>query len=53
MEGALQELDETSIGWNCYRIRYCQTERLKPLMDECEELTAMFVTMVKNVKNRR
>jgi hypothetical protein len=28
-------------------------EKLKPLMDECEELTAMFVVMVKNVKNRK
>ncbi len=54
IEGALQELDET-IYWLelLSESEIVKSERLKPLLDECEELTAMFVTMVKNVKNRK
>ena len=54
LEGALQELDET-IYWLelLSESGIVKAERLKPLLDECEELTAMFVTMVKNVKNRK
>ncbi len=54
IEGALQELDET-IYWLelLSESGIVKTERLKPLLDECEELTAMFVSMVKNVKNRK
>lgn len=54
MEGALQELDETAY-WRelLSESGIVKPERLKPLVDECEELTAMFVTMVKNVKSRR
>lgn len=53
LEGGLQELEET-IYWleligdaNIFR-----EEKLRPLRDETEELTAMFVTMVKNVKSK-
>ena len=54
MEGALQELDET-IYWLelLSEAGIVKAERLKPLLDESEELTAMFVTMVKNVKSRK
>src|SRR5512137_2307038 len=46
IEGALQELDET-IYWLelLAESGIVKPERLKPLMDECEELIAMFVTM--------
>ena len=54
MEGALQELDET-VYWLelLSEAGIVKPDRLKPLTDECEELIAMFVTMVKNVKNRK
>ncbi len=54
IEGALQELDET-IYWLelLAESGIVKPERLKPLTDECEELTAMFVTMAKKVKNRK
>lgn len=54
LEGALQELDET-IYWLelLSESGIVKAERLKPLLAECEELTAMFVTMVKNVKGRK
>ena len=51
VEGALQELEE-SIYWlelmgdaNIF-----DEDRLRPLHQEIEELIAMFVTMVKNIK---
>jgi four helix bundle protein len=51
IEGALQELEET-IYWLelVSEAGFFTEERLKPLRDEAEELIAMFVTMVKNVK---
>ncbi|HEX8649417.1 MAG TPA: four helix bundle protein [Pyrinomonadaceae bacterium] len=51
IEGALQELEET-IYWLelVSEAGFFTEERLKPLHDEAEELIAMFVTMVKNVK---
>ena len=54
LEGALQELDETAY-WLELSVEssIVKAEKLQSLMDECEELTAMFVTMVKNVKNRK
>ncbi len=54
IEGALQELDET-IYWLelLSESGIVEPDRLKPLTDECEELIAMFVTMAKNVKNRK
>ena len=42
-----------SIGWNCFGdAGIVKPERLKPLLDEVEELIAIFVTMVKKVKNK-
>ena len=54
IEGALQELDET-VYWLelLSESGIVSPDRLKPLTDECEELIAMFVTMAKNVKNRK
>jgi four helix bundle protein len=54
LEGALQELDETSY-WLELLVEsgIVTAEKLQPLMKECEELIAMFVTMVKNVKSKR
>jgi four helix bundle protein len=54
MEGGLQELDETGY-WLELLVEsgLVKPEKLKPLMAECEELTAMFVAMVKNVKSRK
>ena len=54
IEGALQELDETTYWLELLsESGIVNSERLKPLTDECEELIAMFVTMAKNVKNRK
>ena len=54
VEGALQELDETAYWLELLaESSIVKPDRLKPLTDECEELIAMFVTMVKNVKNRK
>ena len=54
IEGALQELDET-VCWLelLSESGIVKPDRLKPLMDECEELIAMFVTMAKNAKSRK
>ena len=53
IEGGLQELEET-IYWLelINEAGIFNGERLQPLHQEAEELTAMFVTMVKNVKNQ-
>lgn len=53
IEGGLQELDET-IYWMelIAEANVIAPDRLRPLQLEGEELTAMFVTMVKNVKNK-
>ena len=53
IEGALQELDETTYWLELIcAARIVEEKRLKPLRNESEELIAMFVTMVKGVKNR-
>jgi four helix bundle protein len=53
MEGALQELDETSYWFELLtESGIFAADRLKPLREEANELIAMFVTMVKNVKAR-
>ena len=51
IEGGLQELEET-IYWLdlIAEAGLFTAERLQPLHAEAEELTAMFVSMVKNVK---
>jgi four helix bundle protein len=53
IEGGLQELEETAYWLEllCDSSIVAQ-ERLKPLQDEAEELTAIFVTMVKKVKSK-
>jgi four helix bundle protein len=53
IEGALQELDETSY-WLELLIasEIVKAERIQALLEETGELIAMFVTMVKNVKAR-
>ncbi|MGI9104631.1 MAG: four helix bundle protein [Pyrinomonadaceae bacterium] len=53
VEGGLQELEET-VYWMelISEASIFSEERLLPLRQEAQELTAMFVTMVKNVKNK-
>jgi four helix bundle protein len=53
LEGGLQELEET-LYWLelIVEANIFAEERLKPLHLEADELTAMFVTMVKNVKSK-
>ncbi len=53
IEGGLQELEET-VYWLelINEASIFPEERLRPLHQEAEELMAMFVTMVKNVKNK-
>jgi hypothetical protein len=53
VEGGLQELEE-AIYWLELIVEagIFSDERVKSLHDEADELTAMFVTMVKNVKTR-
>ena len=54
LEGSLQELDETGYWLEILGdADIVQAQRLKPLLDEIEELIAIFVTMVKKVKNKR
>jgi four helix bundle protein len=53
IEGGLQELEETNYWLELLgEADIFAQERLKPLHQETEELIAMFVMMVKNVKNR-
>src|SRR3990170_1024606 len=54
IEGGLQELDETAYWLELLgESGIMKLELLKPLLDEAEELTAIFVTMVKGVKSKR
>jgi four helix bundle protein len=51
IEGGLQELEETAYWFELLADSGIVTvERLKPLQDEAEELTAIFVTIVNKVK---
>ncbi len=54
MEGGLQELDETAY-WLELLIdtKAVSTKRLAPLMDETEQLLAIFVASVKTSKQKR
>ena len=53
IEGALQELDETAYWLELLgESGIVEAERLKPLLDETEELIAIFVTMAKKVKRK-
>ena len=53
IEGGLQELDETANWLELLgKSGVVKPILLKPLLDETEELTAIFVTMAKKVKNK-
>jgi four helix bundle protein len=53
MEGGLQELDETAYWLELLgESNIVALSRLQSLMDETEELIAIFVTIVKNVKGK-
>ena len=53
IEGALQELDETSYWIEMLRdLGHIPDEKATGLGDECDELMAIFVTMTRNVKCR-
>jgi four helix bundle protein len=54
IEGALQELDETAYWLELLIESGIVTEKkLKPLLDETNELIAIFVVIVTKVKNKR
>jgi four helix bundle protein len=54
IEGGLQELEETLYWLELMaESKIFSEERIKPLSEEAEELLAMFVTMVKNVKAKK
>ena len=53
IEGALQELDETQYWLELIgETNLVKPDRLRDLLDETEELIAMFVTMVKGVNEQ-
>src|SRR5574341_1049204 len=54
IEGSLQELDETAYWLELLKDSgISAAEKLTPLLKETDELTAIFVTIVKKVKNKR
>jgi four helix bundle protein len=54
VEGSLQELDETAYWLELLRDSgMVSAEKLHPLLEETDELTAIFVTVVKKVKSKR
>ncbi len=54
IEGALQELDETDYWLELIgESGTINQDRLKPLIDETNEIIAIFVTIVKKVKTRK
>ncbi len=54
IEGSLQELDETAYWLDLLKDSgIVSAEKLNPLLKETDELTAIFVVIVKKVKNRR
>lgn len=54
LEGSLQELDETAYWLELLRDSgMVSVEKLNPLLKETDELTAIFVTIVKKVKSKR
>lgn len=54
VEGSLQELDETAYWLELLRDSgMLSAEKLNPLLKETDELTAIFVTIVKKVKSKR
>ena len=54
VEGSLQELDETGYWLELLKDSgICNAETLNTLVKETDELTAIFVTIVKKVKDKR
>ena len=54
VEGSLQELDETGYWLELLKDSgIFSAEKLNPLLKETDELTAILVTIVKKVKNKR
>ena len=54
VEGSLQELDETAYWLELLKDSgMFSTEKLNPLLKEADELTTIFVTIVKKVKSKR
>ena len=54
VEGSLQELDETGYWLELLKDSgILSAEKLNPLLKETDELTAILVTIVKKVKNKR
>ena len=54
VEGSLQELDETGYWLELLKdAGIFSAEKLDPLLKETDELTAILVTIVKKVKNKR
>ena len=54
MEGALQELDETLYWLELLtEAEIVAVNRLQPLESETNELIAMFVSMVRNLKQKK
>ncbi len=54
VEGSLQELDESGYWLELLKDSgILSAEKLNPLLKETDELTAIFVTIVKKVKNKR
>ena len=54
IEGAIQELDESDYWLEMLVAgKYLAEDRLKPLIQETDELIAIFVTMVNKVKARK
>ena len=53
VKGSFQELDETAYWLELLRdAGIVVTEKINPLLKETDELTAIFVTIVKTVKNK-
>ena len=54
IEGGLQELEETAYWLEILdEMGLFNGEKLQPIRQETNELTAIFVTIVKKIKNRR
>lgn len=54
LEGCLQELEETQYWLELLMVsEIVQSQRLKPLYKECDELISIFVTIVRKLKNKR
>ena len=54
IEGALQELDETSYWLELLvESEIVKAEKLEPLIKETDELTAIFVTIIRKSKGQK